>query len=70
MTQLLENISMMMLKTLPDPWGSVLERITGTLIDCRAVIAGGAIRDLLFGAESRVKDLDIFVLGRAITEFW
>ena len=33
------------------------------LIDCRAVIAGGAIRDLLLGADSRVKDLDIFVLG-------
>ena len=52
-----------MLKTLPDHWGSVLERITAKLIDCRAAIAGGAIRDLLLGAESRVKDLDIFVLG-------
>jgi hypothetical protein len=51
------------LKALPDSWGSVLERITDKLIDCRAVIAGGAIRDLLLGAETRVKDLDIFVLG-------
>jgi hypothetical protein len=40
-----------------------LERITDKLIDCHAVIAGGAIRDLLLAAETRVKDLDIFVLG-------
>jgi hypothetical protein len=60
---ILENISMIKLKTLPDRWRSVLERITPKLIDCRAVIAGGAVRDLLLGAESRVKDLDIFVLG-------
>jgi hypothetical protein len=58
----LENISMIILKTLPNRWASVLERITAKLLDCRAVIAGGAIRDLLLGAESRVKDLDIFVL--------
>ena len=38
---------------------------TDKLIDCRAVIAGGAIRDLLLGAENRVKDLDIFILGPA-----
>jgi len=54
---------MIMLKPLPHPWESMLERITDKLIDCRAVIAGGAIRDLLLGVESRVKDLDIFVLG-------
>ena len=54
---------MIMLKTLPHSWGSVLERVTAKLIDCHAVIAGGAIRDLLLGAESRAKDLDIFVLG-------
>jgi hypothetical protein len=41
----------------------MLWRITDKLTDCRAVIAGGAIRDLLLGAESSVKDLDIFVLG-------
>jgi hypothetical protein len=40
----------------------MLWRITDELTDCRAVIAGGAIRDLLLGAESSVKDLDIFVL--------
>jgi len=51
------------LGSLPHSWGLMLERITDKLIDCRAVIAGGAIRDLLLGAEDRVKDLDIFVLG-------
>jgi hypothetical protein len=51
------------LKQLPHSWRSVLERINNQIIDCRAVIAGGAIRDLLLGAENSVKDLDIFVLG-------
>ena len=51
------------LRSLPHSWGSILERVTEKLTDCRAVIAGGAIRDLLLGAEAVVKDLDIFVLG-------
>jgi hypothetical protein len=51
------------LKALPDTWRSLLKRITESIIDSHAVIAGGAIRDLLLGAEDRVKDLDIFVLG-------
>jgi len=50
------------LRPLPHSWVSVLW-ITDKLTDCSAVIAGGAIRDLLLGAESVVKDLDIFVLG-------
>jgi len=54
---------MIIVRPLPHPWGSVLKRITERLVECRAVIAGGAIRDLLLGAEGRVKDLDIFVLG-------
>jgi hypothetical protein len=56
-------IMQLTLKPLPHTWGSVLEGITEKLIDCRVVMAGGAIRDLLLGAESRVKDLDIFILG-------
>jgi hypothetical protein len=51
------------LKALPDTWRSLLKLITESIIDSHAVIAGGAIRDLLLGAEDRVKDLDIFVLG-------
>jgi len=54
---------MIMLRSLPHRWASMLERISKKLVDCRPVIGGGAIRDLLLGAESRVKDLDIFVLG-------
>ena len=53
---------MIVLRPSPHAWGSMLERITHKLTDCRAVIAGGAIRDLLLGAESSVKDFDIFVL--------
>jgi hypothetical protein len=53
---------MIKLKPLPYSWRSVLERIRDKIFDSSAVIAGGAIRDLLLGAEDRVKDLDIFVL--------
>jgi hypothetical protein len=56
-------ITQLALRALPLSWGSVLDRVTEKLTDCRAVIAGGAIRDLLLGAASGVKDLDIFVLG-------
>src|SRR5947209_6739611 len=54
---------MIVLRPLPHAWGSMLWRITDKLTDCRAVIAGGAIRDLLLGAVSSVRDLDIVVLG-------
>src|SRR5215813_6323235 len=40
LTTFWEKISMVILKTLPDSWRSVLERIAAKLIDCRAVIAG------------------------------
>ena len=56
-------VTQLALRSLPHSWRPVLECVTEKLIDCRAVIAGGAIRDLLLGAESIVKDLDIFVLG-------
>jgi hypothetical protein len=54
---------MINMKALPSSW-ALLSRVK-TRLDCSAVIAGGAIRDLLL-AEGPVKDLDTFVLDPSV----
>src|ERR1700751_2437779 len=61
--QLLEKHLDDYIETITTSLGICIGTYTEKLIDCRVVMAGGAIRDLLLGAESRVKDLDIFILG-------
>jgi hypothetical protein len=57
---------MINMKALPPSWAALLSRIKIRL-DCSAVIARGAIRDLLL-AEEPVKDLDIFVLDPSVRD--
>jgi hypothetical protein len=57
---------MINMKALPPSWAALLSRIKVRL-DCSAVIARGAIRDLLL-AEEPVKDLDIFVLDPSVRD--
>ena len=57
---------MINMKALPPSWAALLSRVKIRL-DCSAVIAGGAIRDLLL-AEEPVKDLDIFVLDPSVRD--
>jgi hypothetical protein len=57
---------MINMKALPPSWAALLSRVKIRL-DCSAVTAGGAIRDLLL-AEEPVKDLDIFVLGPSVRD--
>ena len=55
---------MINMKALPPSWAAPLSRVKIRL-DGSAVIAGGAIRDLLL-AEEPVKDLDIFELDPSV----
>ena len=55
---------MIAMKALPPSWAALLSRVKIRL-DCSAVIAGGAIRDLLL-PEAPVKDLDIFELDPSV----
>jgi hypothetical protein len=57
---------MINMKALPPSWAALLSRVKIRL-DCSAVIAGGAIRDLLL-AEEPVKDLGIFVLDPSVRD--
>jgi hypothetical protein len=57
---------MINMEALPPRWVALLSRVKIRL-DCSAVIARGAIRDLLL-AEEPVKDLDIFVLDPSVRD--
>jgi hypothetical protein len=58
---------MINMKALPPSWAALLSRVKIRL-DCSAVIAGDAIRNLLL-AEEPVKDLDIFELDPSVRDF-